>query len=428
MQHFKAVTFRVSQFDLHMNAASLRRLYFVTVFHKTDVEKAGVIINRRVKAKCAARLIYVEIILCVVVESILVKGDLIHFKFSSGRNARIASVFYSDPVISAVAGKNCLLDRRTHNAIDGKALGRKFDLVYFDRLGYRLRGLFAGSGPDTPAVLRLELRFDELRLLLFFYIKMDGVDARIRGNLHRFLILNPYADIAGRFNLLPLIEEADVIELREGYARVPVVFPSEFFLRPVNIELIFLFILFFRDFADLKSCSFVQSALRGDCCVDVVIPALCVQDSPLRKQLFLRIRGNFSPGLVSYPRTGVLRIRFRCLCPCRLSVLRIRFRCLCPDRLSVLRVFSFLRSRCVFFDTYFHRCLRIVLSVVYFVVTLFATALFGFSAFISLVSIRIYLFTCRLHFYPGLLFRSFPVQSDRGKDHRISSYEHDNTR
>ena len=36
--------------------------------------------------------------------------------------------------------------------------------------------------------------------------------------------------------------------------------------------------------------------------------------------------------------------------------------------------------------------------------------------------------SCGLRFDAGLLFRSFPVQSDRGKDHRISSYEHDNTR
>ena len=242
---------------------------------------------------------------------------------------------------------------------------------------------------------------------------MHGVQACVRSHLHRFLILNAHIHLSGRLYFGPFIEEADVIKPRKGKTCVVVVFVLQFLLRPVKIELIFLFILFFCDFADFKSCSFVQSALRGDCCVDVVIPALCVQDSTLRKQLLLRIRGNFSPGLVSYPRTGVLRIRFRYLCSCRLSVLRIS---------------GCLRGRRFFFSTYFHGSLRLVLSVVFFAVTLSA-ALFrlpGISFVIDLACrCRI---TCRLHFYPGLLLGGFLVQGDRGEDHRIRSCEHNNTR
>ena len=216
------------------------------------------------------------------------------------RNSGFRAVGGRYPVIPSIAGQYILLDDSSDNPVNGKAVGFKRDLADVQSRIRRVLGIAARAcldavrvgpvasraGLDALSVPSPELGLDELGSVLFFLIKMNGVQPRVCRHFHRFVVFDPHIHLAGGLPPDPVAHKADVIESCERYARIFVVLVLELFLRPVPILLILLFVLLPGDLSDLQNSADRKHSIRGDRYIDIIIPASGCQFRLLRDELF----------------------------------------------------------------------------------------------------------------------------------------------
>ncbi len=120
------------------------------------------------------------------------------------------------------------------------------DAVYRELVGLKLDRLHLG------VILDFFLRVNDLGLLLFFLIEVNGVDLGLLLDLDSFLVFDLDIYVALGLHFLPLEDKADVIELGKSESGVLIIFVLKFFQGFFVITLVGLGITFLCDLFDLK--------------------------------------------------------------------------------------------------------------------------------------------------------------------------------
>ena len=218
------VAFHIRKLDAHVNGRG--DLDLVAVFvDDLDVKKAQ---ERRASFFEVQRVLYFGDVVGVISGflrafsgQVLIVGalrqDLLHFKVRPLGHFRVCAAFDRDLIIAAVSRQYRRLEGLgPADAVDGEFVGLKGNFIYMKRvvnflvrflfsarcvlcdLVGRIAGVVPGARLDLEPVLSLQFGLDELGLVLFLLIKMDGVQACVRSHLHRFVILYSHRHFAGR--------------------------------------------------------------------------------------------------------------------------------------------------------------------------------------------------------------------------------------